>query len=402
MSPDSATSPTTATSGGIGVPSLADARARQIARSADGSDSLAPPTVATKTSLAPALRSAARSVTASSIATRELSRPLTPRRGLAELASAISAWISAGIARRPSTVMVTQVPGTGRSRWPRNRSAGSGTSRRPSSPCSKQTTSSAGPYRFLTVRSSRRLVCLSPSNVSTVSTMCSSARGPATAFSRVDCPISSSGMCRALAIRVRTAATSCTWVTPPARPSMADDAIAWTLSTISSRGWCASTWPIRLPRSLSSASSTPGATAPIRRARRVICSTLSSPGDVEDAVVRVARWPRRGRRWTAASTCPRPARRPAGRPGRRPARHRAPGRTRRDRSARAGSRRRRRRRAVGRAGRGRCPLRRCADRAAPGWTWPRRRCRTRSSGDSGRPTAAAPPGRRSRRRTPPS
>ncbi len=107
--------------------------------------------------------------------------------------------------------------------------------------------------------------------------MCSSARGPATLFSRVDWPIMSSGMRRDLATRTSTWATSCTWAMPPARPSTADEAIACTLSTTSSTGSWASTWPSSAPRSVSSASSTPGATAPMRRARTLICSTLSSP-----------------------------------------------------------------------------------------------------------------------------
>ncbi len=91
------------------------------------------------------MKPAARSVTASSIAMREVSSPVTPRRGLGEDCAATRAWISAGTARLPSTATATAVPGTGTSRWLRKSSDGSATSRSPSSHCSKQTTSSAGP-----------------------------------------------------------------------------------------------------------------------------------------------------------------------------------------------------------------------------------------------------------------
>ena len=128
----------------MAVPLSAEATATQTARSVAGSDSFAPPTVATNTSRS-SLLPVVCSVTASNIATRVLSRPVTPRRGLGEGVLATSAWISAGTARRPSTATATAVPGTGTSRWLRNRSDGSGTSRSPSSHCSKQTTSSAGP-----------------------------------------------------------------------------------------------------------------------------------------------------------------------------------------------------------------------------------------------------------------
>jgi hypothetical protein len=144
MSPDSATSPITATSGGIGMVEAAEATARHTARSVAGSLSRAPPTVATKTSRS-SLSPASRSVTASSIATRDVSRPVTPRRGLPDGVAATSACTSAGTARRPSTDTATAVPGTGTSRALRNSDDGSGTSRSPSSACSKHTTSSAGP-----------------------------------------------------------------------------------------------------------------------------------------------------------------------------------------------------------------------------------------------------------------
>ncbi len=145
MSPESATSPMAMTSPAIGRLVDAEASAMQTARSQAGSESFAPPTVATNTSRSPMRACPERSVTATSIATREASRPLTPRRGLGEDETVTSDCTSASRGRRPSIVTVTQVPGTGRSRCSRNRSEGSSTSRRPSSACSKQTISSAGP-----------------------------------------------------------------------------------------------------------------------------------------------------------------------------------------------------------------------------------------------------------------
>ena len=115
-SPDSATSPIARTSGGTGTSHAADATAIATARSTPGSASRAPPTVATKTSLSASLSPLARSVTASSMAVRAESRPLTPRRGLGVEAEATRDWISASMARRPSTATARQVPGTGTSR----------------------------------------------------------------------------------------------------------------------------------------------------------------------------------------------------------------------------------------------------------------------------------------------
>ena len=89
----------------------------------------------------------------------------------------------------------------------------------PSSSRSKQPTSSAGPYRFFTARTSRSRECRSPSNCSTTSTRCSSMRGPAIEPSLVTWPTSSVAMPRALATWMSASATSRTWVTPPGAPS---------------------------------------------------------------------------------------------------------------------------------------------------------------------------------------
>ena len=118
---------------------------------------------------------------------------------------------------------------------------GSGISAMPSGTIRKQPTSSAGPYRFLTPRTVRRIECRSPSKCRTTSTRCSSTRGPAIAPSLVTCPTRTQAMLRSLATAVRAAATARTWLTPPAVPSTAADAIVCTESTISSRGLTSST-----------------------------------------------------------------------------------------------------------------------------------------------------------------
>ncbi len=71
------------------------------------------------------------------------------------------------------------------------------------------------PKRFLMARTSRKLLWVSPSKYSTVSTMCSSTRGPASAPSLVTWPTSTIAVPLALAARVRWAAHSRTCATEP-------------------------------------------------------------------------------------------------------------------------------------------------------------------------------------------
>ena len=95
-----------------GTPRWELATATAIARSAAGSWSLAPPTVATKVSL-PAMRSPAwRWSTARTMSTRERSTPETVRRGRSSGDGVSSACTSASSGRRPSIVTATQVPET--------------------------------------------------------------------------------------------------------------------------------------------------------------------------------------------------------------------------------------------------------------------------------------------------
>ena len=78
-------------------------------------------------------------------------------------------------------------------RSPSSSGPGSGTARRPSSRISKMPTSPAGPKRCLTDVSTRRAWWRSPSKESTVSTRCSTARGPARSPSLVTWPTRRSG-----------------------------------------------------------------------------------------------------------------------------------------------------------------------------------------------------------------
>ena len=152
--PDSATSPIATTSSGIGCSRAAERIARHTARSAAGSRSRMPATVARKMSWSYSRCPATCSLTAISMALRLVSMPVTPRRGVGLRVCASRACTSASSARLPSTATLTQVPGTGSSRCSRNSTLGSGTSAMPDSVCSNAATSSA-PNRFLTVRSSR-------------------------------------------------------------------------------------------------------------------------------------------------------------------------------------------------------------------------------------------------------
>jgi DNA repair protein RadA len=78
-------------------------------------------------------------------ATRGPAPPLVTRGGLGAVVLTTRAWISTGMARRPSRATVTQVPLTASPLRLRNRPLGSGTSAMPSAVISKQPTSSVGP-----------------------------------------------------------------------------------------------------------------------------------------------------------------------------------------------------------------------------------------------------------------
>ena len=145
ISPASPTSPMATRPVASGSLFVDPATARATARSVAGSVSRTPPTVAAYTSQAATAIEARRCRTASTIASRPLSRPLVVRRGLVSTDGIARACTSATSGRLPSIVTVTQVPGTASRRWDRNSPLGSASPSMPSSERSKQPTSSAGP-----------------------------------------------------------------------------------------------------------------------------------------------------------------------------------------------------------------------------------------------------------------
>src|SRR5439155_852641 len=90
----------------------------------------------------------------------------------------------------------------------RGRADGLVTPRRPLSVIANTPSSLTAPKRFFTARISRKLECGSPSKYRTVSTICSSTRGPAIAPSLVTCPMMNSAVPPFLAWRASCAVPS--------------------------------------------------------------------------------------------------------------------------------------------------------------------------------------------------
>ena len=142
------------------------------------------------------------------------------------------------------------------------------------------------PNRCLVARSRRRAWWRSPSNDSTVSTTCSSTRGPASAPSLVTWPTSTVARSRLLASRTSRAAHSRTWATDPGAEPSSGSKTVWMEST-TTRSGCdlvdlgdqVAAGPSRWP------ASSRGARVPSRSARRRTCWGDSSADDVE------RRWP---------------------------------------------------------------------------------------------------------------
>jgi hypothetical protein len=89
-------------------------------------------------------------------------------------------------------------------------------------------------------RTSRKLLCVSPSKYSTVSTMCSSTRGPASAPSLVTWPTRTTATPLALAARVRCAAHSRTCATEPGAEVSWSEYTVWIESITAMSGFAAS------------------------------------------------------------------------------------------------------------------------------------------------------------------
>ena len=197
-----------------GTPRSAEAIARATARSAAGSSRRMPPAILTKMSAEAKAIWACRLNTATIIASRLRSKPVATRRGRASSLALTSAWTSTKKQRDPSTATKAHEPGCA-SPSARNKREGSDTPLRPCSVISKTPTSFVDPKRFFTARSTRKNRLRSPSNCSTVSTMCSSTRGPAMAPSFVTWPTSTTAVPVSFARRRKRPAASRTWLTLP-------------------------------------------------------------------------------------------------------------------------------------------------------------------------------------------
>ena len=174
--------------------------------------------------------------TASSSDSRIGSSPTHRRRGEPPGDWSTRAWISTSSGRVPSWVMSTQEPATESACCDRNRAEGLLTVFRPRSVMPKTPSSLTAPKRFLIARIRRKVEWLSPSKYSTVSTMCSSTRGPASAPSLVTWPIITTAMPCCLARRVSCAAQSRTCETEPGADCSSSLITVWIESTTTTAG----------------------------------------------------------------------------------------------------------------------------------------------------------------------
>ena len=250
--------------------------ASSTARSAAGSAMRTPPTALTKTSWSPQATPAWRCSTASSMARRSRSRPTDRRRGLGPPLST-SACTSTSSGRVPSSVTSTHEPGTGPPWVDRKIALGLLTPLSPRSVIANTPISLTAPKRFLIARTRRKLECVSPSKYSTVSTMCSSTRGPASAPSLVTWPTSTVAQPEVLATRVSCAAHSRTWATEPGAELSWSEYSVWIESTTQKAGDSASSVARIFSSWISASTRTRAPVSPSRRARSATCAPLSSP-----------------------------------------------------------------------------------------------------------------------------
>ena len=245
-SPASPSSPKTTMSGGRAVSVMTEAMASATARSAAGSVTVMPPTAAAN------IWADGRDLDCGT-AGQDRQEQVGPCRVDAEGLRTRRPAASPGARDRatpaprpggaggPAVTGTTTLPGTPAMRSPSNSGPGSGTGRRPSSRISKMPTSPAGPKRCLTEVRTRRAWCRSPSKESTVSTRCSTARGPAMSPSLVTWPTSRSGTPLDLAMRVRRSTQVRTWARLPAGWPSSGSETDCNESTTTSAGRCRST-----------------------------------------------------------------------------------------------------------------------------------------------------------------
>ena len=199
----------------------------------------------------------------------------------------VSACTSTSSGRCPSSVGTTAEPATPVRRSVRNRRLASGTPRSPSPAISNTPSSLVGPKRCFTARSRRSEWCRSPSKLSTVSTTCSSTRGPASPPSLVTWPTSTTGTPRRLASPTRRCAHSRTCTTLPGADGTSGSAMVWMLSTTTRWGCTWSMAATMWGSEVSGSSHRCGCTACSRSARRRTCWALSSALTYS---VRVGHW----------------------------------------------------------------------------------------------------------------
>ena len=250
---------------------MTDAMARATARSAAGSVTVMPPTAAANIWAEAGISTAVRQArTASRRFARAGSMPSVCGRGgpvPPPPPGPSSACTSTSSGRRPCRTGTTTLPGTPAMRSPSSSGPGSGTARRPSSRISKMPTSPAGPKRCLTDVSTRRAWWRSPSKESTVSTRCSTARGPARSPSLVTWPTRRRGTPVDFAIRVRRSTQVRTWARLPAGCPSSGSETDCSESTTTSAGRCRSTAASIASTSGPSMASRFRGTGPIRDAR---------------------------------------------------------------------------------------------------------------------------------------
>ena len=214
-SPAKPISPNTTKPLGNGLLRNEDTIASSTAKSAAGSVIFTPPTALMNTSWSKHATPACRCSTASSIAKRFCSNPTDRRRAVGACEASTSAWTSTSNGRVPSCVTMTQEPATSSLCCDRKIADGLVTPFSPFSVMANTPSSLTAPKRFLIARIRRNDDCVSPSKYNTVSTMCSSTRGPARLPSLVTWPTMISVMPVAFATRVSCAAHSRTCATEP-------------------------------------------------------------------------------------------------------------------------------------------------------------------------------------------
>ena len=146
--------------------------------------------------------------------------PTATRRGLPTAPVSTSAWTSINNDRVPSRSTVTTLPEAGCGSRDKKIADGFLTSRRPCSAIANTPISFAAPNRFFTDRRMRKRLPVSLSKYSTVSTMCSSTRGPAICPSFVTWPTSSTAVPLRFAWRTSNAVHSRSCATDPGADSM--------------------------------------------------------------------------------------------------------------------------------------------------------------------------------------